>query len=170
MYLHKHDFDCKLTTFFSNNLLNLQKMTSEVTKIFILNTVFSQQSPSSYYTIPKNEFLAYRIFHVEVYHTLAQNIIAKKLSESILFNSISYKIWQEGLYKAAILPPLNHSHYQRNHHQNRHHILLHTPAHIPSFSFPYIGKHRRKNRLVYFRYHHDTHPPAPDHILHHSMD
>jgi hypothetical protein len=31
-------------------------MTSEVTKIFILNTVFSQQSPSSYYTIPKNEY------------------------------------------------------------------------------------------------------------------
>ena len=86
-------------------------MTSEVTKIFILNTVFSQQSPSSYYTIPKNEYTLflkrreeityftfllfcknladsspYRIFHVEVYHTLAQHIIVKKLSESILFN------------------------------------------------------------------------------------
>ena len=33
--------------------------------------------------------------------------------------------------KAATLPPLNHSHYQRIHHQNRHHILLHTPTHIP---------------------------------------
>ena len=78
-------------------------MTSEVTKIFILNTVFSQQSPSSYYTIPKNEYTLFlkhreeiinftflslceyladsspcRIFHVEVYHTLAQHIIAKK--------------------------------------------------------------------------------------------
>ena len=170
-------------------------MPSEVTKIFILNTVFSQQNPSSYYTIPKNEYTLflkhreeiinftflslceyladsspYRIFHVEVYHTLAQHIITKKLSESILFNSISYKIWQEGLYKAATLPPLNYSHYQRSHHQNRHHILLHIPTHTPSCSFPYIGKHRRKNRLVYFRYHHYTHPPVPVHIQHHSMD
>lgn len=145
-------------------------MTSEVTKIFILNTVFPNKALVATTQYQRTNSSPYRIFHVEVYHTLAQHIIAKKLSESILFNSISYKIWQEGLYKAAILPPLNHSHYQRNHHQNRHHILLHTPAHTPSFSFPYIGKHRRKNRLVYFRYHHDTHPPVPNHILHHSMD
>ena len=73
-------------------------------------------------------------------------------------------------YKATILPPLNHSHYQQSHHRSRHHILLHTPAHTPSFSFPYIGKHRRKNRLVYFRYQQVTHLHVPDLIKHYSMN
>ena len=70
----------------------------------------------------------------------------------------------------VILPLQNHSHYRRSHHRNQHHILLHTQAHTPSFSSPYTDMHHRKNRLVYFRYHHYTHPPVPAHIQHHSMD
>lgn len=68
-------------------------MTSEVIKIFIWITNFTFLSLSEYLA----DSSPYRIYHIEVYHTLAQHIIAIKLSESILFNSISYRTWQEGL-------------------------------------------------------------------------